>query len=316
MIVLPRWWWLSPKDKGQTIPLSSHLLRARIKMKHRFIEAERQSYGVRRLCALLDVSASGYYAARNRPPSARSVRREGLITQIQDIHVASRYTYGSPRVHAELLFRGVPCCRNTVAKLMRQADIVPKATRRFRVTTDSRNTTASPNLLGRAFRVHRANHSWVSDITFIPTREGWLYLAAILDLHSRAVVGWAMSRTLNSELATAALVMAIAKRDKAPTILHSDQGSTYATASYRDLLRSYAIRQSMSRKGNCWDNAPMESFFHTLKTELVMHCDYQTRTQARSSLFDYMEVFYNRQRRHSSNHYQAPLAFERLQSPN
>jgi putative transposase len=161
--------------------------------------------------------------------------------------------------------------------------------------------------------VDRPNHSWVSDITYIPTREGWLYLAAILDLHSRAIVGWAMSRMLNSQLATDALVMALAKRAAAPTILHSDQGSTYATASYRELLKRHAIRQSMSRKGNCWDNAPMESFFHTLKTELVMHCDYQTRTEARSSLFDYIEVFYNRQRRHSSIHYAAPLAFEHQQ---
>lgn len=171
-------------------------------------------------------------------------------------------------------------------------------------------------MLRRVFGVDRPNHSWVSDITYIPTCEGWLYLAAILDLHSRALVGWAMSRTLDSQLATDALLMAIAKRGTGPSILHSDQGSTYATASYRALLQRHSIRQSMSRKGNCWDNAPMESFFHTLKTELVMHCDYHTRTQARSSLFDYMEVFYNRERRHSSINYVSPLAFERQQSPN
>ena len=284
-------------------------------MKYQFIDAQRRSYGVRSLCTALDVSRSGYYAARRRPPSLRSLRRTGLTSQIQTIHDASRQTYGSPRVHAELFSQGVACCRNTVAKLMRMANITPKAIRRFRVTTDSRNTTASPNLR-RVFQVDRPNRSWVSDITYIPTREGWLYLAAILDLHSRAIVGWAMSKTLDSQLATDALVMALAKRDGAPKILHSDQGSTYATATYRELLKRHAIRQSMSRKGNCWDNAPMESFFHTLKTELVMHCDYKTRTQARSSLFDYMEVFYNRQRRHSSIHYQAPLAFERQQSPN
>jgi putative transposase len=282
-------------------------------MKHQFIDAQRRSYGVRSLCAALDVSRSGYYAARRRSPSLRSVRRTELTSQIEAIHDASRHTYGSPRVHAELFSQGVSCCRNTVAKLMRRANIVPKAIRRFRVTTDSRNTTASPNLLRRAFQVDRPNHSWVSDITYIPTREGWLYLAAILDLHSRAIVGWAMSRTLNSQLATDALTMALAKRRAAPTILHSDQGSTYATAAYRELLNRRTIRQSMSRKGNCWDNAPMESFFHTLKTELVMHCDYQTRTEARSSLFDYIEVFYNRQRRHSSIHYAAPLAFEHQQ---
>jgi transposase InsO family protein len=286
-------------------------------MKHQFIDTHRQSYGVRTMCTALDVSRSGYYAARHRLPSSSSLRRMGLTSKIQAIHDASRHTYGSPRVHAELFSQGVPCCRNTVAKLMRKANIVPKAIRRFRVTTDSRNTkAASPNLLRRVFQVDRPNHSWASDITYIPTREGWLYLAAILDLHSRAIVGWAMSRTLDSQLATDALAMALAKRGAAPTILHSDQGSTYATASYRDLLQQHAIRQSMSRKGNCWDNAPMESFFHTLKTELVMHCDYHTRTQARSSLFDYMEVFYNRQRRHSSINYEAPLAFEHQQSPN
>jgi putative transposase len=285
-------------------------------MKHQFIDAQSHSYDVRTLCKALDVSRSGYYAARRRLPSLSSLRRSGLTSQIRTIHDASRHTYGSPRVHAELFSQGVSCCRNTVAKLMRRANIVPRAIRRFRVTTDSRNTTASPNLLRRVFQVDRRNQSWVSDITYIPTREGWLYLAAILDLHSRAIVGWAMSKTLSSQLATDALAMALAKRGAAPTILHSDQGSTYATASYRDLLKRHAIRQSMSRKGDCWDNAPMESFFHTLKTELVMHCDYQTRTQARSSLFDYMEVFYNRQRRHSSIHYAAPLAFEHQQSPN
>jgi len=187
---------------------------------------------------------------------------------------------------------------------------MPKAIRRFRITTDSRNTKASPNLLHRVFHADRPNACWLTDITYIPTREGWLYLAAILDLHSRAIVGWGMSRTLDCKLAIEALKMAIQSRGSGPGILHSDQGSTYATADYRALLKAHAIRQSMSRKGNCWDNAPMESFFHTLKTELVMHCDYKTRTEARASIFDYMEVFYNRQRRHSSNRYQAPIAFE------
>jgi transposase InsO family protein len=285
-------------------------------MKHRFIDAQRRQYAVRTLCTALDVSRSGYYAARHRPPSARTQRQLSLTSRIQRIHAASRETYGSPRVHAELSFQGVPCCQNTVAKLMRKANIVPKAIRRFRLTTDSRNTKASPNLLRRLFRVERVNHSWVSDITFIPTREGWLYLAAILDLHSRAIVGWAMSKRLDSQLATDALLMALARRGTAPKLLHSDQGSTYATAAYRDLLKQHAIQQSMSRKGDCWDNAPMESFFHTLKTELVMHCDYRTREQARSSLFDYLEVFYNRHRRHSAIHYVSPMTFELQQSPN
>jgi transposase InsO family protein len=217
-------------------------------------------------------------------------------------------------VHVELMAQQVPCCRNTVAKLMHKAEILPKAIRRFRVTTDSRKTKASPNLINRNFDAQHPNELWLSDITYIPTREGWLYLAAVLDAYSRALVGWAMSRTLDTKLAMDALNMAIAHRGP-PVTLHSDQGSTYATGSYREIVNRYGIRQSMSRKGDCWDNAPMESFFHTLKTELVMHCDYKTRDDARVSLFDYMEVFYNRQRRHSSIGYEAPLPFEAMKSP-
>jgi len=233
-----------------------------------------------------------------------------LTSKIREVHLASRQTYGAPRVHAELSVQGIACCRNTVAKLMRRAQIVPKAIRHFRVTTDSRNTKeVLPNLVRRCFKAERPNACWLSDVTYIPTREGWLYLAAVLDVYSRAIVGWAMSHTLGGQLATDALAMAISRRG-VPDLVHSDRGSTYATSIYLDLIRKHGIRQSMSRKGNCWDNAPMESFFHSLKTELVMHCDYKTRNQARASLFDYMEVFYNRQRRHSTINYVAPLAFE------
>ena len=284
-------------------------------MKHQFIDANRLRYGVAALCRVLQVSKSGYYAARSRPLSARSERQQMLTSQIHTIHAASRDTYGAPRIHAELVAQGLHCCVNTVAKLMRQAQIMPKMIRRFRATTNSRHTKASPNLVGRVFQVDRANACWVSDITYIPTREGWLYLAGVLDLYSRAVVGWAMSKTLDTQLATDALNMAIHRRGVSPTILHSDQGSTYATAEYRTLLSRHGIRQSMSRKGDCWDNAPMESFFHTLKTELIMHCDYKTRDQARASLFDYLEVFYNRQRRHSTINYETPLAFEGRTNP-
>jgi putative transposase len=282
-------------------------------VKHQFIATHSHSYPVKTMCRALSVSASGYYAARGRAPSGRSERQTLLTSKIRSIHVASRHTYGAPRVHAELLAQGVACSLNTVAKLMRQAQIMPKAIRRYRVTTDSRNTRkASPDLVNRIFSADRPDACWLSDITYIATREGWLYLAAILDLHSRAVVGWAMSRSLDCRLAMDALQMAISKRGSAPGIVHSDQGTTYSAVEYRALLSRYAIRQSMSRKGNCWDNAPMESFFHTLKTELVMHCDFKTRDQARASLFDYMEVFYNRQRRHSTIGYEAPLPFETL----
>ena len=284
-------------------------------MKHQFIDAHCHRYGVRTLCHVLGISASGYYAACGRPPSARTQRQALLTANIRAIHAVSRNTYGAPRVHFELAAQEIPCCKNTVARLMRQAQIVPKTVQRFKVTTDSRGTKASPNLLGRVFTAARPNTCWLTDITFIPTRAGWLYLAAVLDLYSRAVVGWAMSNRIDQVLARDALIMAIGQRGAAPDILHSDQGSIYAAADYRALLDWHAIRQSMSRKGDCWDNAPMESFFHTLKTELVMHCDYQTREEARSSLFEYIEVFYNRQRRHSSIHYETPLAFEAVTTP-
>jgi transposase InsO family protein len=284
-------------------------------VKHRYIDAERTRYPVRALCRALKVSASGYYAAHGRPASARAVRQAQLTTRIGAIHAQSRATYGAPRVHAELDRQGDVCCRNTVARLMRAAGIVPKTVRRFRRTTDSRRTRAAPNLLGRAFTAAAPNTRWLTDITFIPTRAGWLYLAAILDLYSRAVVGWAMRERMDRALAIDALTMAIARRGTAPGILHSDRGSLYAVADYRALLARHGIRQSMSRKADCWDNAPMESFFHTLKTELVMHCDYPNRDVARASLFEYMEVFYNRQRRHSAVGYEAPLAFEAANNP-
>jgi transposase InsO family protein len=193
--------------------------------------------------------------------------------------------------------------------------LISQTVRRFGITTDSRKTKASPNLVGRIFAAAEPNLCWLTDITFIPTRAGWLYLAVMLDLHSRAVVGWAMRERMDGQLVMDALGMAIDRRGAPPGILHSDQGSLYAMAQYREVLSRHRIRQSMSRKGDCWDNAPMESFFHTLKTELVMHCDYQTREEARASLFEYMEVFYNRQRRHSTLNYASPLAFEALNRP-
>lgn len=285
-------------------------------MKYGFIETERARHPVRSLCQALGVSASGYYAACARIPSVRTQRQERLTTRIRAIHIESRATYGAPRVHSELIAQGEACCRNTVARLMRRANIVPKTVRRFRITTDSRYTWwAAPNLLGRVFSAAQPNLCWLTDITFIPTRAGWVYLSVMLDLYSRAVVGWAMSNRLDRSLAIDALNMAIARRGGAPHIVHSDRGSLYNVAEYRALLLRYGIHQSMSRKADCWDNAPMESFFHTLKTELVMHCDYQTREEAHSSLFEYMEVFYNRQRRHSTVNYQAPLAFEASNNP-
>jgi transposase InsO family protein len=264
---------------------------------------------------MLEVSPSAYYAARGRSPSQRAQRQAEWTERIRQVHVASRATYGAPRVHAELQAMGQAPCKNTVAGLMRRAGIIPKTVRRFRITTDSRGTKPAPNLLDRVFTADHADQCWLTDMTFIPSAGGWLYLAVILDLYSRSVVGWAMGERIDKQLAIDALTMALARRQAAPAVLHSDRGNVYGAAEYRALMARHGITQSMSRKGDCWDNAPMESFFHTLKTELVMHCDYQTREQARASLFEFMEVFYNRQRRHSALNYLSPSHFESTYQP-
>jgi putative transposase len=239
-------------------------------------------------------------------------RHQALTEKIRYFHQISRETYGSPRIREDLLESGEQIGENTVELLMQRAGIVPKTVRKFRVTTDSRKTVPAPNRLEQQFPAAQPNQRWVSDITFIPTREGWLYLAVIIDLYSRAVIGWAMHKRMKTELVTDALKMALMPRKvRSPLLLHSDQGSQYAAADYRAILTTNGIECSMSRKGNCWDNAVAESFFHTLKTELVHHEDYRSRTEAKTSIFEYIEVFYNRQRRHSHIGQMAPLVFEK-----
>ena len=263
------------------------------------------------MCRVLGVSRSGYYDWRDRPASARAQRHQALTEKIRYFHQASRHTYGAPRIRKDLLEEGEQIGENTVALLMQRAGVVPKTVRKFRVTTDSRKTVPAPNLLDRQFMTSKPNERWVSDITFIPTREGWLYLAVIIDLYSRAVIGWAMHKRMKTTLVTDALKMALMRRKvRSPLLLHSDQGSQYASAEYRAALAANGIECSMSRKGNCWDNAVAESFFHTLKTELVHHEDYRSRSEAKASIFEYIEVFYNRQRRHSHIGQVAPLVFE------
>ena len=232
--------------------------------------------------------------------------------KIRRAHIASRKIYGSPRIHGELVDQGERVGRNTVAFLMRKADIQSKVHKRFVVTTDSRRTKRpAENILGRIFSSEKPNQKWVSDVTFIPTRKGWLYVSAIMDLYSRMIVGWSMGDRNSAQLAVDALKMAAAHRgDIQGVLLHSDQGAQYASTSYQYLLNNLGVICSMSRRGNCWDNAPMESFFHSLKTEWVGFEDYKTRSEARTSLFDYIELFYNRTRRHSALKYRSPLAFE------
>jgi putative transposase len=281
-------------------------------MKFRFIRDHREDFPVRLMCRVLDVSSSGFYDWLERPESPRAVENRAVVAKIQAIHGDSRRTYGSPRVHASLQDAGYRIGRNRVARLMRDNAIRARTKRKFRVTTDSRHDhPVAPNRLDRQFEVAAPNTVWVADISYIPTREGWLYLAVVLDLFSRQVVGWAMDQQMPQELTLAALDMAIQRRRPLPGCMHhSDRGSQYAAGDYRKQLAKYGMVCSMSRKGNCWDNAPMESFFHSLKTEQVHHCDYQTRDEARRDIFEYIEVFYNRQRRHSTLGYLSPAQFE------
>jgi len=242
----------------------------------------------------------------------RVKRHRELTVKIRQAHIESRKIYGSPRIHGELVDQGEKVGKNTVACLMKRANIQSKVHKRFVVTTDSRNTKKpAENKLAGIFISDQPNRKWVSDVTYIPTRKGWLFLSAIMDLYSRLIVGWSMGESNNTELVEDALKMATAHRKNYQgVILHSDQGVQYASTSYQQLLSNLSIICSMSRKGNCWDNAPMESFFHSLKTEWVVFENYKTRSEARTSLFDYIELFYNRKRRHSALKYRSPLAFE------
>lgn len=281
-------------------------------MTFRFIEEHRDRWPVAVMCDTLMVSTAGYYAWRVRPVSARQRRQDLLTVEIQTIHAKVKARYGSPRVHAELQALGHGCCVNTVARLMREAGIAAKTKRKFRHTTDSNHDQpVADNILERRFDPEGANKAWVADITFIPTREGWLYLAAVEDLYSRMVVGWAMDARMTSRLVVEALAMAVRRRLPGPDLLaHSDRGSQYASDHYQQLLSKHGITCSMSRIADCWDNAPMESFFASLKKELVHHEDYQTREEAQASIFEYIEVYYNRQRRHSTLGFKSPTEYE------
>jgi len=265
------------------------------------------------MCHVLEVSRAGYHAWLARPESPRAVHQAEIIQQIRQVHRESRQTYGSPRVFRALRAKGVACCENTVAKLMRGDGVRSVTARRFVVrTTDSRHGHAiAENTLDRQFEPGPTDQVWVGDITYIATGEGWLYLAAVLDLGSRKVVGWAMADHLRADLVVRALSNALEHRRPSESVLHhSDRGVQYACDDYQELLRSNGLEVSMSRKGNCWDNAVMESFFGTLKQELVHRERYATRDQAKRSLFEYIEVFYNRQRLHSTLGYLSPVQYE------
>ena len=284
-------------------------------MKFRFIrEHLAGAYPLDVACGVLGVSRAGYYAWRERPAGAREQRREELAGKIRAVHAANRRVYGSPRVCAALRASGERVCENTVARVMRAHGIRAKAKRKFvpRTTDSAHGRPVAANALGRDFAAERPGRKWAADITYVATGEGWLYLAGVIDLCSRRVVGWSMADHMRTDLVADALEMAIARRAPAPGLLHhSDRGVQYASDDYQHLLASHGIACSMSGRGDCWDNAAMESFWGTLKTELVNHERYETRAQARASIFEYVEVSYNRQRLHSSLGYRSPEQFER-----
>jgi transposase InsO family protein len=276
-------------------------------MKYKFIDAYRS------MCRALKVSRSGYYAWRKKPVSEREKENKKLVAEILEIHKKSRHTYGSPRVHAELRDRGYRIGRNRVARLMREQRIRSKVKKKFKVTTHSKHgLPIAANLLKAGdVQVHRPDQVWVSDITYIRSREGWLYLCIIMDLYSRSIVGWSMEERLTKELVLKSLSMACMRRDPGRGIIfHSDRGSQYASHACSATLLRKGFVASMSGKGNCYDNAHAESFFHTMKVEEVYGNAYRSRQEAKLSIFEYIEVFYNRFRKHSQLGYQSPYEFE------
>ena len=281
-------------------------------MKFRFISAHRETFKVGRMCKLLKVSRSGYYAWQKRPESPQSRENRALEDKIRVFHAASHGIYGSPKIYKDLIDDGVRCGKNRVARIMREAGIRSRTKKKFKATTNSRhNLPVAPNLLNQDFTVDAPDRTWVSDITYIHTHKGWLYLAVVLDLFNREIVGWATSSRRTRQLAIDALQMALGHRTPAKGLIHhSDQGSQYASGDYQKTLSKHGITCSMSRKGNCYDNAVAESFFRLLKTEWVNHHRYLSRSQATQSLFYYIEIFYNRKRRHSALGYATPHEYK------
>jgi len=287
-------------------------------MRYAVITRHQGEFEVRLMCRVLEVSPSGYYASLKRPPSWHALIDEVLMAHVRIIHAESGETYGAPRVHRELQAEGLPASPKRVARLMRENDLVARPRKRLRVsTTDSNHDhPIAPNLVARQFDVSHVNgvginRVWIADITHIPTRDGPLYLATVLDLGSRRCVGWAMRETLEVELALSALRMARDARCPAPGLIHhSDRGSQYTSGEYRAELATHGMVASMSKKGDCYDNAVAESFFATLEVELLMQNDWHTRDEARRAIFRYIELWYNRKRRHSTLGYISPIAYE------
>lgn len=284
-------------------------------MKFKFVHTYRSEFEVEKMCSVLNVSRSGYYRYTTEEESRRSIENLQLLTAIRVIYKQSRGTYGSPRITDSLHDLGLSCSRPRVARLMRANGIRAKMKKRHKVTTNTYHSyPIAPNLLNQCFRTNSSNRVWVSDITYIRTLEGWLYLTIIMDLYNRKIVGWSMSERLTAKRTTIPAFIQAIKRygPLRGFIFHSDRGIQYASDEFRDLLRRFKAKQSMSSKGNCYDNAPAESFMHTIKTELIYQQIYHTRSQARNSIFEWIEVFYNRFRKHSALGYKSPEQYERL----
>lgn len=282
-------------------------------MKYAFIKEHDNEFRVVRMCSVLQVSRSGYYHWVDRPESRRAREDRLLLVHIRRVHLQSRRAYGTVKTWRELCAQGVACGKHRVARLRRRDGIEAQRKRRFRLTVESRNSApAAPNVLRQQFVAPRPNRVWVGDLTFIRTRAGFLYLAVLLDLFARKVVGWAMHERPNLEVTLRALDMALAHRRPAPGLVHhTDQAPLYSAYEYRERMRAHGLVASMSARGNCYDNAVVESFFSNLKNELVHHSDFLTREQARVAIFDYIEVFYNRSRRHQTLGYLSPAEYER-----
>jgi len=284
-------------------------------MKYKFMQDHKNEFKLERMSNVFNVSSSGYYKFIARKPSLREQEENRLLGRIISSHENSRKTYGSPRICSELNVNGEACSRKRVARIMRKHNIVAKMKKKFKVTTKANPKEApAPNLLKQDFVIAEPNKRWVADFTCVDTREGWLYVAAVMDLFSRRIIGLAMSDRMNDDLVIAALQQAyIHRQPDAGLIHHSDRGSQYTSKGFRDFLIKYCIIASMSGTGNCYDNAVIESFFHTLKTEHVYFERYETRDQAKQSIFEYIEIFYNRQRCHSTLGYVSPMVFEKQQ---
>ena len=282
-------------------------------MKYAFMRAHQDQFKVSRMCRALETSRSGYYSWHNRKESKRSEENRTVLVQIKKVHEENREAYGAIKTWRELKAQGIECGRHRVVRLRRQAGIEARRKRRFRITTQSRaGVIAAENKLNQSFEVGALDRAWVGDITFIATASGWLYLAVLLDLYSRRVVGWAMSERINQQLVLDALIMALGQCRPQPGLIHhTDQGRQYSSTAYVEMLKKQGMVQSMSRRGNCYDNAVAESFFSSLKNELVNHSFFKTRDEARTAVFEYIEVFYNRQRRHQSLDYISPVDYER-----